>query len=65
MPAPDSVLKLCETFAEHREHFRSGNYNEFQLRKQFLDPLFHRQIDRLVDDLYGLTEEEIALVEGA
>lgn len=40
MPAPDAVLKLCETFAEHREHFRSGNYNEFQLRKQFLDPLF-------------------------
>ena len=40
MPAPDSVLKLCETFAEHREHFRSGNYNESQLRKQFLDPLF-------------------------
>lgn len=40
MPAPDIVLKLCETFAEHREHFRSGNYNEFQLRKQFLDPLF-------------------------
>ncbi len=24
-----------------------------------------RQIDRLVYDLYGLTEEEIALVEGA
>jgi type I restriction-modification system DNA methylase subunit len=40
MSAPESVIKLCETFAEHREHFRSGNYNEFQLRKQFLDPLF-------------------------
>ncbi len=40
MPAPDAILKLCETFAGHREHFRSGNYNEFQLRKQFLDPLF-------------------------
>jgi hypothetical protein len=40
MPAPDSVLKLCEIFADHHEHFRSGNYNEFQLRKQFLDPLF-------------------------
>jgi len=40
MPAPDSVIKLCETFSDHREHFRSGNYNEFQLRKQFLDPLF-------------------------
>jgi hypothetical protein len=117
MPAPDAVLKLCQTFADHREHFRSGNYNEFQLRKQFLDPLFealgwdmansqglapqyrdvihedaikigphvkapdyaftiHGQrkfflearkpsIDRLVYDLYGLTEEEIKLVEGA
>jgi hypothetical protein len=32
IPAPDAVLKLCETFAEHREHFRSGNYNKFQLR---------------------------------
>jgi hypothetical protein len=31
MPAPDAVLKLCEAFAEHREHFRSGNYNELQL----------------------------------
>jgi hypothetical protein len=40
MPAPDAVHKLCETFADHREHFRSGNYNEFQLRKQFLDPFF-------------------------
>jgi hypothetical protein len=39
-PAPVAILKLCEIFADHREHFRSGNYNEFQLRKQFLDPLF-------------------------
>jgi hypothetical protein len=40
MPAPDSVLKLCETFADHRDHYRSGNYNEAQLRKEFLDPFF-------------------------
>lgn len=40
MSAPESVLQLCETFTDHREHFRSGNYNEFQLRKQFLDPFF-------------------------
>jgi hypothetical protein len=40
MPAPDSVLQLCATFADHRDHFRSGIYNEAQLRKQFLDPLF-------------------------
>jgi predicted type IV restriction endonuclease len=40
MPAPDSVIKLCATFADHRDHFRSGNYNEAQLRKEFLDPFF-------------------------
>lgn len=40
MAAPDSVLKLCETFADHREHYRSGAYNEAQLRKEFLDPFF-------------------------
>jgi predicted type IV restriction endonuclease len=40
MPAPDSVIKLCATFADHRGHFRSGNYNEAQLRKEFLDPFF-------------------------
>jgi hypothetical protein len=21
MPAPDCVLKLCETFADHRDHY--------------------------------------------
>ena len=40
MPAPDAILKLCETFAGHRDHFRSGNYNEAQLRQEFLDPFF-------------------------
>lgn len=45
MPAPDSVLKLCETFAVQKTTYR--------------------QIDRLVYKLYGLTKEEIALVEGA
>jgi hypothetical protein len=93
MPAPAAILKLCETFAGHRDHFRSGNYNEAQLRKEFLDPLVEpmleivpkrrleknpqvlaqldaqiaatdRQIDRLVYELYGLTEEEVKLVEG-
>ena len=40
MPAPESILKLCETFADHRDHYRSGHYNEAQLRKEFLDPFF-------------------------
>lgn len=92
MPAPDSVLKLYETFAAHRDHYRSANYNEAQLRREFVDPAYQLrryawsakmplsilsdfeefaiydtdlQIDHLVYDLYGLTEEEIKLVEGA
>ncbi|MEI6035594.1 MAG: N-6 DNA methylase [Verrucomicrobiae bacterium] len=40
MPAPETIIKLCETFADHREHFRSGAYNEAQLRQEFLDPFF-------------------------
>jgi len=40
MPAPATVLKLCETFADHSDHYRSANYNEAQLRKEFLDPFF-------------------------
>jgi hypothetical protein len=40
MPVRESVLRLCETFAEHQEHFRSEKYIEFQLRKQFPLPLF-------------------------
>lgn len=40
MPAPDSVLKLIETFATHRDHYRSSGYNETEVRREFLDPLF-------------------------
>ena len=31
---------MCETFALHKEHYRSGQYNETQLRREFLDPFF-------------------------
>jgi hypothetical protein len=40
MPAPDSIRALCETFALHRAHYTSANYNETELRREFLDPLF-------------------------
>jgi len=35
---------------------------------EFIDPFFEavdRQIDELVYELYGLTEEEVTVVEGA
>jgi hypothetical protein len=103
MTAPEIIHQLVKRFDEHRETYRSGKYNETQLRREFLDPffdalgwdVFNRQgyaekvkreiestdktIDRLVspfgDDvrvvplrcaagmIYGLTEEEIKIIE--
>ena len=135
MTAPDIVKDLVDRFEQHRDAYRSGRYNETQLRREFLDPFFEalgwdifnrhnypagqmrqdriaflvermlelhkrapsasgtspkfqnaefrgartpqeqemvkreiestdRQIDALVYELYGLTEEEIKIVEG-
>jgi len=40
MPAPESILKLCEIFSQHEEHYKSTGYNETELRREFLDPFF-------------------------
>jgi hypothetical protein len=50
--------------SQSSSHWRRGSANRcaaFQARIDATD----REIDRLVYDLYGLTEEEIAIVEGA
>ena len=40
MPAPDIIKNLVERFREHSAAYRSGKYNETQLRREFLDPFF-------------------------
>lgn len=40
MAAPESILNLVERFELHLEAYRSGKYNETQLRRDFLDPLW-------------------------
>jgi len=40
MPAPDSIHQLVTRFEEHQDTYRSGKYNETQLRREFLDPFF-------------------------
>ena len=83
MTAPAIVGQLVERFESHREAYRSGRYNEAQVRQEFLNPLFEalgwdvhnriqrqietvdRRIDRLVYELYDLTDDEIAIVEEA
>ena len=40
MTAPDIVKNLVQRFERHRDSYRSGRYNETQLRREFLDPFF-------------------------
>ncbi len=40
LKTPQPVLELVERFDRNREAYKSGSYNETQLRREFLDPLF-------------------------
>jgi hypothetical protein len=59
MAVPEIIVELVQRFDQPRSAYRSGEYNEMQLRCAV-----DRQIDALVYELYGLTGEEIRLVEG-
>ena len=39
-PAPDSILRLVDQFAQHRDAYTAGAYNEENLRSEFIDPFF-------------------------
>ena len=40
MAAPKEVVELVERFRQNFEAYKSGSYNETQLRREFLDPFF-------------------------
>lgn len=40
MTTPEIIQQLVKRFEEHKETYRSGKYNETQLRREFLDPFF-------------------------
>ena len=40
MVIPEKVLELVERFDRYRDDYRSGKYNETQLRREFIDPFF-------------------------
>jgi predicted type IV restriction endonuclease len=40
MPAPQTVLTLIENFERNLDAYRNGKYNETQVRRDFIDPLF-------------------------
>lgn len=40
MPAPKTVLTLVENFERNLDSYRNGQYNETQVRRDFIDPFF-------------------------
>jgi len=38
--APDSVIDLVERFGRNSDAYLTGAYNETQVRREFIDPLF-------------------------
>jgi Eco57I restriction-modification methylase/TaqI-like C-terminal specificity domain len=40
MPVPQEIFELVERFDRNREAYKSGQYNETPLRREFLDPFF-------------------------
>ena len=38
--APNAVLHLVQQFNRHRDAYHTGNYNETQVRRDYLDPFF-------------------------
>ncbi len=40
MSTPDRIKELIETFENNLESYKKGNYNETQVRREFIDPFF-------------------------
>jgi predicted type IV restriction endonuclease len=55
MPAPAEPLDLVARFREQHADYKRGAYNETQLRRDFLDPLF-RLLGWDIDNRAGYAE---------
>jgi len=55
MSVPKEVSRLIEKFDQHLESYRSGKYNEAQLRNEFLNPFF-KALGWDMDNDQGLAE---------
>jgi hypothetical protein len=40
LPTPPIIMDLVERFERNSEAYKSGNYNETQVRREFIDPMF-------------------------
>ncbi len=55
-PIPKAILELVERFERNREAYKSGNYNETQVRREFLDPFF-KALGWDIDNNAGYAED--------
>lgn len=55
MSAPKEILRLIDQFEQHLDSYKSGQYNEAQLRSEFLDPFF-KALGWDMDNVQGLAE---------
>lgn len=55
MSAPKEILRLVDQFEENFDSYKSGHYNEAQLRSEFLDPFF-KALGWDMDNVQGLAE---------
>jgi hypothetical protein len=53
--APKEILRLIGQFGQNLDSYKSGQYNETQLRREFLDPFF-RALGWDMDNTQGLAE---------
>jgi hypothetical protein len=53
---PKAILDLVERFERNREAYKSGNYNETQVRREFLDPFF-KALGWDIDNEQGYAED--------
>jgi predicted type IV restriction endonuclease len=55
MDVPKEVLELIERFDAHRDSYQSIQYNETQLRRELIDPLF-ASLGWDIDNRHGYAE---------
>ncbi|MGV8175994.1 MAG: hypothetical protein ACP5OU_09860, partial [Methanothrix sp.] len=55
MAAPEEIADLVERFERNKESYKSGHYNETQVRREFVDPLF-KALGWDIDNEQGFAE---------
>ena len=62
------IKSLVGRFDEQKESYKKSDYNETQTRRDFIDPFWKAlgwdMDNEIVYGLYGLSEEEVKVIEG-